>query len=111
MGHAKVLLSIPDVSTCKAIARKCASLQWSVRELERQLKKQSSKKKSMGQDEPDDPRSMYIENLSNQLGEHLGTKVQVIFGSKKGTGKISISFYDNDQFDGLLEKLHFSPKS
>ena len=44
MGHAKVILGIPEAALSKAIARRCASEQWSVRELERQLKKRSTKK-------------------------------------------------------------------
>ena len=107
MGHAKVLLGIPDVSSCKAIARKCAIQQWSVRELERQLKKRSGDKKPMGHSE--DPRSMYMENLAGQLGSHLGTKVNISLGKKRGSGKVTIDFYDNDQFEGILERLQFKP--
>lgn len=107
MGHAKVLLSIPDVSTCKAVARKCASQQWSVRELERQLKKQGGDKKTMVLG--DDPQAMYMEHLAGQLGDHLGTKVHISLGKKKGSGKVSIDFYDNDQFEGILDRLQFKP--
>jgi len=110
MGHAKVLLSIPDASTSTALARKCAREQWSVRELERQIKRRSNKKLDTKQVEPD-ARMMYMENLSTQLGEHLGTRVTISPGQKQGSGKVSISFYSNDQFEGILERLDFKAKS
>ncbi len=109
MGHAKVLLGIPDVATCTAMTRKCAVEQWSVRELERQLKKQA--KRSANKSEKPDPLEMYMDNLGRQLGEHLGTQVSISLGSKKGTGKIAVSFYSNDQFEGILDRFAFKPTS
>ncbi|MBC8309379.1 MAG: ParB/RepB/Spo0J family partition protein [Planctomycetes bacterium] len=109
MGHAKVLLGIPDASTCKAMTKRCASEQWSVRELERRLKKlaKSASKSSRSAD----PLEMYMNNLGDQLGEHLGTQVAISLGSKKGSGKVTISFYSNDQFEGILDSFNFKPKS
>jgi hypothetical protein len=52
-----------------------------------------------------------MDNLSVQLGEHLGTQVSISLGSKKGSGKVSISFYNNDQFEGLLGTFNFKPKT
>lgn len=109
MGHAKVLLGIPDVTSCKAIARRCATEQWSVRELERQLQRRA-KKKSVGATEQT-PAEMLMDNLSEQLSEHLGTQVSISLGKKKGSGKMAISFYTNEQFEGILETFNFKPKS
>ena len=110
MGHAKVLLSIPDASTSIKIAKTCAREQWSVRELERQLKKRTSKSSETKQADPD-ARTMHMENLSAQLGDHLGTKVLIVPGKKQGSGKISLSFYSNEQFEGILERLDFKANS
>jgi ParB family chromosome partitioning protein len=110
MGHAKVLLGIPDTSTSKAIARKCAREQWSVRELESQLKKLSNCKPTKVQQEQG-ALEMYMLSLADQLGMHLGTKVTIGLGKKKGTGKLTLDFYSNDQFEGLLDQLRFKPKS
>ena len=109
MGHAKVLLGIPDMSHSKAIARKCATEQWSVRELERQLKKRT-KKVSLQKTEHD-PLEMFMDNLSSQLEDHLGTQVSITLGKKKGSGKLVISFYDNEHFEGILNTFNFKPKS
>ena len=110
MGHAKVILGIPDMSTSKAIARRCAREQWSVRELERQLKKQSGRRSTKVQAEQN-ALEMYMQNLADQLGNHLGTKTTISVGKKKGAGKLSIEFYSNDQFEGILDTLNFKPKS
>ncbi len=110
MGHAKVILGIPDMSTSKAISHTCAREQWSVRELERRVKKLSGKKSPKAAGEPN-PLSMYMDDLATQLGEHLGTKIKISLGSKKGSGKLSIDFYSNDQFEGILDQLKFKPKS
>lgn len=110
MGHAKVILGIPDTSTSKAIARRCAREQWSVRELERQLKKQTGRNSTKAKTEQT-ALEMYMQNLADQLGNHLGTKAIISVGKKKGTGKLTIEFYSNDQFEGILDTLNFKPKS
>ena len=38
---------------------------------------------------------------------HLGTKVTIQGGKKKGTGRLIIDFYSLDQFDGLMQRLEF----
>jgi len=109
MGHAKVILGIPDVTKSNAISRRCAKEQWSVRELERQVKVRSAAKDSVATEQ--DPLEMFMDNLSGQLEEHLGTQVSIHVGKKKGTGKMSISFYSNEQFEGILHRFGFTPKS
>jgi ParB family chromosome partitioning protein len=110
MGHAKVLLGIPEMSKCKAIARKCASEQWSVRELERQLKKNTVRNKKQIQKTEPTAVEMFAENMSSQLGDHLGTKVKIALGPKQGSGKLLIEFFDNEQLEGIFERLGFKPK-
>ena len=109
MGHAKVLLGIPESTASTAIAKRCATEQWSVRELERQLKKRKRDGQKMATDA--DPKEMFMQNLAEQLGDHLGTQVSISLGKKKGSGKLTLSFYSNEQFEGLLDMINFSPKS
>lgn len=109
MGHAKVLLGIPESTASTAIAKRCATEQWSVRELERQLKKRKRDGQKMVMDA--DPKEMFMQNLAEQLGDHLGTQVSISLGKKKGSGKLTLSFYSNEQFEGLLDMINFSPKS
>lgn len=109
MGHAKVILGIPEATLSKAIASRCASEQWSVRELERQLKKRSNIKSIEKTDAG--PLEMLMDNLGTQLGDHLGTQVSISLGKKKGSGKLTISFYSNEQFEGILDSFKFKPTS
>ena len=46
-------------------------------------------------------------DIERQLSDHLGTRVRVHPGKKKGAGRLSIEFYTPDQFDGLMERLAF----
>jgi ParB family chromosome partitioning protein len=110
MGHAKVLLSIPEATKCKAIARKCASEQWSVRELERQLGRGTEEKVRTPKGSPT-AIEMFAKNMAEQLGDHLGTKIKIALGSKKGNGKLIIDFYSNDQLEGIFDRLGFKPKT
>ena len=106
MGHAKVLLSITSLAQRSALAKQTISQGWSVRELERRtttskkLTPQTTRKEI-------DP---HLQDLQKQLGEHLGTKVSIQQGKKKGTGRLIVDFYSLEQFDGLLEQLGFSCK-
>ena len=49
----------------------------------------------------------HVQDLQRQLGAHLGTKVTIQAGKKKGTGRLIIDFYGLDQFDGLMQRLGF----
>ena len=110
MGHAKVLLGIPEMSKCKAIARRCASEQWSVRELEKQLKKNTVGNQKRGHKTEPTAVEMFAENMSSQLGDHLGTKVKIALGPNRGSGKLLIEFFDNEQLEGIFDRLGFKPK-
>ncbi len=104
MGHAKVLLGIPDESTMRAIARRCAKGQWSVRELERRVARTKASDGTSPATEID-PVAVHLSNLATRLESHLGTKVHITPGRKAGTGRLVLEFFDNDQFEGLLERL------
>jgi hypothetical protein len=46
-------------------------------------------------------------DLERKLAEHLGTKVSIQLGRKKGSGRLIVEFYSLDQFDGLMSRLGF----
>jgi hypothetical protein len=48
-----------------------------------------------------------MDDLQRRLGKHLGTKVAIRTGRKRGTGEVSIAFYSFDEFDGLMNRLGF----
>jgi hypothetical protein len=49
-----------------------------------------------------------MEDLQRRLGDHLGTKVHIKTGRKRGQGSLIIEFYDLDQFEGLMQRLNFA---
>jgi hypothetical protein len=45
--------------------------------------------------------------LRRQLEEHLGTRVDLRLGRKKGAGELRIQFFSLDEFDGLMQRIGF----
>jgi len=111
MGHAKALLGIANIEDRVSMAERVARESWSVRELERRVKAGDEAKsaKSSAEASGGVPAHPQLEALQRRLGDHLGTKVKIVTGRKKGQGRLVIEFYDFDQFDGLLRTLNFDP--
>lgn len=106
VGHAKALLAITNNIQRRRLAQAAIRQGWSVRALEQRVGRLVDRSKagvSTGPAAPDP----HLADLQRQLGEHLGTKVAITSGKKKGTGRLTIDFYSLDQFDGLMERLGF----
>ena len=43
--------------------------------------------------------------LERQLGQHLGTKVNIIADKQGKRGRVILEYYGIDHFDGLLAKM------
>ena len=110
-GHAKALLGCPDLERRKSLLGKCVRAGWSVRETERQVQSLgiASRRASGGQGQAEP--SAHVVDLEKRLSLHLGTKVGLKLGRKKGQGRVTLDFYSLEQFDGLLEKMGFDPNS
>jgi ParB family chromosome partitioning protein len=92
------------------MAARCVAEDWSVRALEREVQKANQP----SADEPasKDPtvvsaRDANVADLERQLAEHLGTRVSLQLGRKKGSGRLVVEFYNLDQFDGLMARIGF----
>jgi len=109
-GHAKSLLSITSISDRTRLVRMAISGHWSVRELERRIRRiQDGGSIPTTPGKVDTTRS-HLDDLGGQLSEHLGTRVHIKQqGKKAGKGRMIIEFYDMDQFDGILSKMGFKP--
>ena len=115
-GHAKALLSLTDASARAQLAARVVSEEWSVRELERRI--QLVQKGGAALKAPSDSmtspevnaRDANVADLERQLAEHLGTRVSIQLGRKKGSGRLTIDFYNLDQFDGLMQKIGFGSR-
>ena len=105
LGHAKALLSVTDVTRRRHLAELTIREDWSVRRLEGQVTSLSGPRRKL----PSTPAAApaHRHDLERQLSDHLGTKVRIHPGKKKGTGRLAIEFYTLDQFDGLMERLGF----
>ena len=99
MGHARALLSLEDRLQVQA-AREVVRKQLSVRETENLVRRlqQSSKKKGSRRIDPD------ILRLQNRMAEALGARVNIQHQAS-GKGKLTISYNNADEFEGILERL------
>ena len=107
-GHGRALLAETNIDRRFKLAREAMRENWSVRTLEAKTSVKSSAASSTAKV---DGRHQQHADLGRQLGEHLGTRVHVREGRKKGSGQLVIEFYDLDQFDGLMHRLGFTPEA
>lgn len=105
VGHAKVLLSLPDPKQQVDLAKKIIKEKIAVRKLEKMI--QAIIK---GEEIHDDAapaisavKQRLIESLSNDLQKLMGTKVNIDYSNTKG--KISIYFYSDDELNNLADRL------
>jgi ParB family chromosome partitioning protein len=116
-GHAKALLGVADLGVRSQLSASTLAEEWSVRELERRV--QHAVKGGRGPAQPTSrtasmeltARDANVADLERQLGEHLGTRVSIQLGRKKGSGRLTLDFYNLDQFDGLMQKMGFGTRT
>lgn len=104
VGHAKVLLSLPDPKKQSELAKKILSEKLAVRKLEKLItaavsvptadKAALASANTMGQ---------LVGALSDELQKMLGTKVQIDY--TQGKGQIRISYYSNEELNNIVDKL------
>jgi len=108
MGHARALLTLAPQAAV-ALARQAADNGWSVREVEHRVQQlisgqvpgaASAKKPKAAKAKP----QADIATLERELGETLGTRVNVLHG-RGGKGRLVIHYSDLDALDGVLERL------
>jgi ParB family chromosome partitioning protein len=103
-GHGRALLGIDQPEAQAALARRAAAGGWSVRMLEAAVRRAATPT----EDSPTRKRaarSSHLADLEEQITAQLNTKVAIRPGRRKGSGTLSIDFYDLDQFDALLARL------
>ncbi|MCC5830494.1 MAG: ParB/RepB/Spo0J family partition protein [Phycisphaeraceae bacterium] len=116
LGHARVLASVEDPSTQAQIARTAIEREVTVRGLEQVIRNirsgdadpeelSAGEQQGGGESRARNPRSAHYRDLEQQIGSQLNTRVKLVGGKKKGSGKLTIEFFDMDQFDGLMARL------
>ena len=103
-AHAKLLLAVGDLALRRKLTELAIREEWSVRTLDKRIGSVVGppRKRVTTSAAP-----AHRHDLERQLSDHLGTRVRVHPGKKKGTGRLSIEFYSLDQFDGLMQRLGF----
>jgi len=105
MGHARALLAISNANQQYDAARQVVKKGMSVRETERlvrQMQNNSGKQKPAKSTASGDAD---IRRLEKDVADKLGAKVRVDH-SKKGSGKLIISYNSLDELDGILKHLN-----
>lgn len=110
-GHARALLSVEDPTRAGELARKAASEGWSVREVERRVRKLRERRDPAaagkagaggeGGAEKEDP---VLRSLEEELTRALSTRVAVRRRSSGG-GVIEIRFHDDEDFERLFARI------
>ena len=102
-GHARALLSAPNVSTMKKLARNAVSKGWSVREAERQARRTARSADSPAEKKKPG-KSTNVRDLEQRLSRALGSATK-IHESGKERGQVRISYSSFDELDRIIEKL------
>ncbi|HSN84365.1 MAG TPA: ParB/RepB/Spo0J family partition protein [Polyangiales bacterium] len=102
-GHARALLSAPNVSSMKKLAHAAISKGWSVREAERQARLLS---RDDGNATPakKTAKSANLRDLEQRLSRAVGSSTTV-HETAKERGQIRINYASFDELDRLIEKL------
>lgn len=101
-GHARAIAGIQGEDRQISAANRAVENQWSVREMEvyagEKKKKPAAKKKGRAAN-----RNHEVKAVEEELKQILGTKVNLVLGTRKG--KIEIEYYSREELDRLIELL------
>jgi len=104
MGHARALLTL-GAQAAVALAQQAANEGWSVREVERRAHDLAAGKlPAVRPAKPAPKRDADIAQLERELGERLGTRVELQSG-RGGKGKLVLHYHGHDTLEGLLDRL------
>ncbi|MFP4139101.1 MAG: ParB/RepB/Spo0J family partition protein [Planctomycetota bacterium] len=105
-GHAKVLAGVRDPELQMLLAKRVVAKGLSVRALEEALQQaqgeNSAKEKSSAGPQSKPP---YVRDLEEKLTHTVGTRVAILPGRAKHTGRIVVEYYSLDDFDRIAESL------
>lgn len=102
MGHARAILAV-SFDRQREVARQVAAKQLTVRATEALIRKlQTDAKRPVPRRDPD------VAELSNRLAETFGAKVEIRH-SKRGAGKLVITYASLDHLQGIIERLNVQP--
>jgi len=103
VGHAKVILSVQNDDARLRLAERCEKEGLAVRQLEELLSSGSGQAKLARHQRKADDRPAHLREIEARLGQHLGTRVKVEEGARKG--RIVIEFYSVSDFDRITASM------
>jgi len=108
-GHAKALLGLEIPREQELLAERVIAEDMSVRTLERVVaRNRRAPKKPRAQ--KDDIPTVHLQNLVEQLHQHLGTQVRLtacktLSNGKKTPGRLEIEYYSTEELDRIIQLL------
>ncbi len=100
-GHARAVLSLPTERLQKAAAQKIIALRLSVRQAEAMCKRMAAEKEK---EEKTAPQTVdYVGECEKLLTRHLGRRVKIVSGKRKG--HFELEFYGQDDLQRVYEAL------
>ena len=105
-GHGRAVLMVEGEQAQTAFGAWIAEQGLSVRQAEAAAKHFTLEPK-VKKEKPINENQMYIDQAQQQLASHLGRKVKITSGKKKG--RLELEFYNVDDLNNLLEQLQQLP--
>lgn len=103
-GHGRALLGIKDPRRITPLARKAAKGGYSVRQVERLVKRETRGKKKAPEKRAASTDDAERARLEEELQRQLGTRVKIHL-EKTGKGRIEVAFYSLEDLERLAERL------
>ena len=105
MGHAKALLSLPDVGALLSAYKETIQKGLSVRQVEELVRSYEAKpKKGAPVVSTAKPLPFTVKKMQDQLTSALSTKVHIT-RTDEGKGEIIVKFYNDDDLERLVESM------
>ncbi|HYG75732.1 MAG TPA: ParB/RepB/Spo0J family partition protein [Planctomycetota bacterium] len=112
LGHAKILLGVPDAKLQAQLASKVQGENLTVRDLEKLIAWESASSKLPVKSSPSREKGSrntrvappHLQEAENQLREHFGTRVSIEEGLRKG--RIIIEFYSVEDFERITKLMN-----
>jgi ParB family transcriptional regulator, chromosome partitioning protein len=101
-GHGRALLAVEDRNLRNELALKASRGKLTVRMLERMATRRSRGRGQQTQAETYDPNR---QAALDELQKHIGTRVTLHVPTKGHAGQLILEFYDEEQLNGLYERL------
>ncbi len=107
-GHARALLQMTDQRAIPLLAERIVTDRLSVREVEAIARGNKTAKRRPRYTRNESPQDAHIRRVEDALRTRLGTDVFVALRSK-GSGRITMNFYSNNDLARILELVLGSP--